>query len=81
MLTKGDIEDAIMRRLRKEEGLSPAQARKKVPELGCKVFLSDWELRRLMPPGGRKITVPANAIISPLSADWLDYEGVEIVRA
>ena len=32
-----------------------------------RVFISDWELRR--DPGN----IPENAIISPLSRDWLDY--------
>lgn len=40
-----------------------------------KVFLSDWELRRLNLPGREPVDIPENAIISPLSRDWLDYEG------
>jgi L-fuculose-phosphate aldolase len=38
-----------------------------------KIFLSDWELRRMNPPGSKGVNVPKNAIISPLSRDWLDY--------
>ncbi|HAH31147.1 MAG TPA: hypothetical protein DCL44_02415 [Elusimicrobia bacterium] len=55
-------------------------ALKKVPELSKKVFLSDWEMRRLFKPGARTVTVPADAIISPLSLDWLEYNIVKIVR-
>lgn len=80
MLTRGDIADALYERLfrGKAEG-APARAAGKAPP-ARKVFLSDWELRRMMKPGRKRLAVPANAIISPLSLDWLDYNGVEIVR-
>lgn len=39
-----------------------------------KVFISDWELKR-MSASGRRPVIPENAIISPLSGDWLDYGG------
>ena len=39
-----------------------------------KVFISDWELKR-MAASGRKPVLPENAIVSPLSSDWLDYGG------
>jgi len=54
---------------------------KKVPELGKKLFLSDFELRKMVVPGSGVLTVAANAIISPLALDWLDYDGVKITRA
>lgn len=77
MLTKGAIEDLIMEHLRPAPGAPPAA--RAVPELKKKVFLSDWELRRLYKAGERTVTVPANAIISPLSRDWLDYDGVKVL--
>ncbi|HBE88670.1 MAG TPA: hypothetical protein DDW67_05975 [Elusimicrobia bacterium] len=80
MLTRGDIADALYERLFRD---GPAEAAprpaKKAPPFK-KVFLSDWELRRMMKPGQKRLVVPANAIVSPLSLDWLDYNGVEIVR-
>lgn len=39
-----------------------------------KVFISDWELRRLSASGGKPV-LPENAIVSPLSSEWLDYGG------
>lgn len=79
MLTKGAVEDIIAWHLfRREPGGKPAV--KKVPELKKRTFLSDWDLRRLYTPGARKITVPADALLSPLSMDWLDYDGIEVVR-
>ncbi len=82
MLTKGAVEDLILEHLSRYGGkaASAAPAPKKVPELGKRVFLSDWEMRRLYRPGDRTVRVPANAIVSPLSLDWLDYNGIEVVR-
>jgi hypothetical protein len=79
MLTKGAIEDLIMAHLTRKAG-GGAGAPRKVPELGKKVFLSDRDMRGLCKPGARTVKVPANAIVSPLALDWLDYDGIEIIR-
>lgn len=79
MLTKGAVEDLIMRHLRPEPGT--ASAARRIGELKKKVFISDWELRRLYKPGSKTVNVPANAIVSPLSVDWLDYNNVTVIRA
>lgn len=80
MLTRGDIADALYERLfRGKSGEAPARAAGKAPP-AKKIFLSDWELRRMMKPGQKKLVVPRNAIVSPLAMDWLDYNGVEITR-
>jgi len=79
MLTKGAVEDLIMQHLSRGPG-GAAPVLKKVPELKTRVFLSDWELRRLYQPGSKTVQVPANAIVSPLSLDWLGYNGIKILR-
>lgn len=84
MLTKGDIADIIAERL----GIQPAARAEgtsvRVPAasrpLPKKVFISDWELRRIYIKGQKTIQLPANAMVSPLSEDWLDYNGVTIIR-
>lgn len=79
MLTKGAIEDLIAEHLARSNG----QGRPAVPGRAAaakKVFLSDYELKQLLAPGARAVKVPANAILSPLSLDWLDYEGITVVR-
>lgn len=78
MLTKGAVEDLIMQHLSQTGGGAPAV--KKVPEVKKKVFLSDWELRRIYKPGSKTVQVPSNAIVSPLSLDWLDYNGITVLR-
>lgn len=79
MLSKGALEDIIMEHLTRKPG-ARAAAPRKVPELKKKVFLSDSEMRGLCKPGMKAVKVPANAIVSPLALDWLDYDGIEIVR-
>ena len=39
-----------------------------------KVFLSDWELKKMDAAGREAAGLPENAIISPLSMDWLEYD-------
>jgi hypothetical protein len=80
MLTKGAVEDLIYEHLSRADrgGAAPAGGKKPAPVK--RTFISDWELRRLYKPGSRSLTVPANAILSPLSLDWLDYNGVKVVR-
>ncbi|MDA8132520.1 MAG: hypothetical protein M0011_13535 [Elusimicrobia bacterium] len=80
MLTKGAVEDIIVEHLSRKAGTGPAAAPRRVPGLRKKVFLSDWEVRRLYKAGSRSLRVPADAIVSPLSMDWLDFNGVEIIR-
>ncbi|MDO8805672.1 MAG: hypothetical protein Q7R35_14730 [Elusimicrobiota bacterium] len=79
MLTKGAVEDLIMQHLSREPG-GAAPAGKKVPAVVKKVFLSDWELRRIYKPGSKTVQVPSNVIVSPLSLDWLDYNGITVLR-
>jgi len=78
MLTKGDIADVISEYLSRGSKSAPAPAGASRP-LPKRVFITDWEMRRLVKPGQKSVIVPANAIISPLSADWLDYNGIEVV--
>ena len=80
MLTKGAVEDLIMEHLSRNAGGSGRAAPRKVPDLKKRVFVSDWELRRIYKPGARSVKVPANAILSPLSLDWLDYNGIAVIR-
>lgn len=80
MLTKGAVEDLIMSHLSRNSPGGTAFAPGRGAGAVKKVFISDWELRRLYKPGDRSVTVPANAIVSPLSLDWLDYNGVAVLR-
>ena len=85
MLTKGDIADIISAYLLRGSKASGSElwplrkqcaASKPLPK---RVFITDWEMKRLVKPGQKSVSVPAGAIISPLSLDWLDYNGIEVV--
>ena len=46
-----------------------------------KIFISDWELKKkYYDPKNKTITVPDNAILSPMSIDWIDYNSIKIIR-
>jgi hypothetical protein len=82
MLTKGDITDIIYERLYGLSGkpaAAPARFAASRP-LPKRVFISDWELKKMFKPGQKTVKIPSNAIVSPLSMDWLDYIGVEVLR-
>ena len=79
MLTKGDISDVISEYLLRGSKSVPAAARASKP-LPKRVFITDWEMKRLVQPGQKSVRVPAGAIVSPLSLDWLDYDGIDVIR-
>ena len=82
MLTKNDIADIIFGHLAGGSGRRTVPSAKSAASrpLPKKVFISDWELKKLYQPGQKSIRIPSNAIISPLSRDWLDYAGIEVLR-
>lgn len=43
-------------------------------------FLTEHEIRKALTPDARRLTIPRNAIVSPLALDWLALKGIEIVR-
>ena len=84
MLTKGAITDLIASHLARAAGggsPSPAPSRKVPEELPKKVFFSDYELRRLLSPDGKSVQVPANALLSPLALDWIEFNCIQVIRA
>lgn len=44
-------------------------------------FWSEWQIKKALTGGGKRLTLPADAIVSPLASDWLTLRGIEIVRA
>ena len=43
-------------------------------------FLSEYDIKKRLTPGGMRLTIPGNAILSPLVADWLTLRGIEVIR-
>lgn len=46
-----------------------------------RAFWSEYDIKKALTPGGKRLTLPADAIVSPLASDWLTLRGIEIVRA
>ncbi|OGR96613.1 MAG: hypothetical protein A2V88_01800 [Elusimicrobia bacterium RBG_16_66_12] len=75
MLTRDDLVDIIVTGLSKGR---PAAAFSPGPK--GRRFLSEYEIKKLLTPGGKRLTIPMNSIISPLALDGLTLQGIEIVR-
>ena len=69
MLTRDDLIDIIVAGLAKTK-----------PGAAAKVFLSEYDIKKRLTPGGLHLTIPGNAILSPLVTDWLTLRGIEIIR-
>lgn len=71
MFTKNDLVDAIFEKLNMNKSDEKPVNR---------IFLSDWEMRKMLQPGASEIRIPANAIISPLALDWIEFKKIKIIR-
>ena len=45
-----------------------------------RIFMSEYEIKKMLKPGAKELQLPAGAIVSPLAADWLTLQGVRIVH-
>ena len=43
-------------------------------------FVCDYELRKMLEPGSREVTVERGSIVSPLALEWLELEGIRVVE-
>lgn len=77
MLRREDLLDAIFAHLAKT-----APARKDPVPTGPKgrLFLSEYDIKKRLTPGGTRLTIPKDAIVSPLAQDWLTLKGISVVR-
>lgn len=80
MLTRDDLIDIIV------AGLAKAKPAAAVARLWSstgpvgRLFLSEYDIRKRLTPGGLSLTIPGNAILSPLVTDWLTLRGIEVIR-
>lgn len=76
MLTREDLVDLLMEHLRAKPG--KAMARMHAPQ--GRIFLAEHEIKKMLTPGSRQLTIPRDAILSPLACDWLVLQGIKIIR-
>lgn len=81
MYTRDDLIDAILRRLK--EPAAPAAPVPRAPAASRKgrVFLSEYDVKKALTPGETHLTIPKDAIVSPLAQEWLALKGIRIIRA
>jgi len=82
VLTRDDLIDIIVAGLAKA---TPAAVAARAwlatgREPTRKVFLSEYDIKKRLTPGGLHLTIPGNAILSPLVSDWLTLRGIEVIR-
>ena len=84
MLTRDDIIDLLVGHIAGERS-SPAKIpiRKessRLPELRGRRFLTERELKGLLTGPSQQLTIPKDAILSPLALEWLALGRIKIVR-
>ncbi|PIR15360.1 MAG: hypothetical protein COV48_14825 [Elusimicrobia bacterium CG11_big_fil_rev_8_21_14_0_20_64_6] len=82
MLTRDDLIDIIVAGLAQVKAKPAAAAARLWSATGPvgRVFLSEYEIKKRLTPGGLRLTIPKNAILSPLVSDWLTLRGIEVIR-
>ncbi len=80
MLTRDDLIDIVVASLAKAKGAAGALRRWDPNGPVRKVFVSEYDIKKRLTPGGTRLTIPGNAILSPLVSDWLILRGIEVIR-
>ena len=80
MLTRDDLIDIIVAGLAKARPAASAARAWLAKGPAGRVFLSEYEIKKRLTPGGMRLTIPGNAILSPLVTDWLTLRGIEVIR-
>ena len=80
MLTRDDLIDIVIAYLATAKGAIGALRPWKPMGPAGRPFLSESDIKKRLTPGGLRLTIPGNAILSPLVADWLTLRGIEVIR-
>ena len=78
-LNINDLTDIVAGFLLGDKKPDNLNQKKAVKSLGKRIFLSDYDIRKMLIPGEKILKVSSNAIISPLSLDWIDFNGIKVV--
>ena len=78
-LNINDLTDIVAGFLLGDKKPDVSNQKKIVKSLGKRIFFSDYDIRKLLLPKAKVLRVPINAIISPLSLDWIEFDGIKIV--
>ena len=77
MLTRDDLIDILTAGLAKAKPAARAWA---ATGPAGRLFLTEYDIKKRLTAGGLRLTIPGNAILSPLVSDWLTLKGIEVTR-
>ncbi|MBI4386636.1 MAG: hypothetical protein HY551_04585 [Elusimicrobia bacterium] len=84
MYTHDDLIDAILEDISSLERRSVFLPKTSESRSGAgprgRPFLTEAEIKKALTPGTQHLTIPRDAIVSPLALDWLALRGIHIVR-
>lgn len=86
MFTRDDLIDAIVAHLQGDAPRVPGFAPPKEQAFPNsmlpkgRIFLSEHEIKKRLTVDGEHLTIPRDAIISPLASDWLVLKGIKITQ-
>ncbi len=81
MYTRDDLIDLLMAHLAPATPKARAASVKTgLPPVRGRLFFTEYDLKKRLTGGARRLTLPPGAIVSPLAADWLILNNVEIIR-
>ncbi|OGR87925.1 MAG: hypothetical protein A3J74_08950 [Elusimicrobia bacterium RIFCSPHIGHO2_02_FULL_57_9] len=62
------------------EAQSHKERRFERPSPAGRLFLSEYEIKKRLTETAQHLTIPEEAILSPLASDWLVLKGIKIIR-
>lgn len=87
MLTRDDLIDIVVAGLAKAGPAAavpgtaaPTRPPRSLPDVSGRLFLTEHEIKKRLTHGVNRLTLPKNSIVSPLAADWLTLQGIQVVR-
>lgn len=81
MFKHSDLLDTLRRHIAPSSPGSGGGAFPRIPDLKGRRFLTEYEIKKTLTPGTQLLTIPQDAIVSPLAQDWLALKGIRIVRS
>lgn len=93
MFNRNDLIDALRRHLEPKCSLDRGSASQasgatygepkvsSMPRIQGRRFMSEYEIKKALTTGSQHLTIPKDAIVSPLAQDWLALQGIRIVRS
>ena len=84
MLNRDDLVDIVLERLSLGASSVPMPPPAAVGRLSRqskgRLFLSEYDIKKKLAYNPQRLTIPQDAILSPLAMDWLALRRVTIVR-